>query len=92
MIKKYKTGSDNKIHEVDVDREADKCVWVKYSWGGTSQSRRERKKSIFLIYHDTYDQAYNFILNRARRKLENAESSLARAKRNLAEVEEMGDE
>lgn len=85
---KYKTRNKTDIEAVDVVRETEKCVFVpSVSWGrkwdGKSVSR-EAKISEYSRYHDTWEEAHVYLLNKLdmrtellRQRLESAEYDLS---------------
>ena len=89
MLTKWKTCRyyDTKIERVECSRETDKAVWVlEYPWkldGGRGTKppteRRRMKSSESVNYHDTWEHAHAFLMDRTERELESARSQLARA-------------
>lgn len=77
---KYRTGSWGRepIEAVEVERETDKCVWV----GGS----RLNKISSYYMFHDSWAEAKNHLLNRAERNLESARRSLQRCQDELGNI------
>ncbi len=75
---KYKLG----IEEVKVDdRETDHSVWIDGS--------RSAKWSDWHQYHDTYEQAFNYLDCRYTQRLARAENNLSTAKNEYASVQEL---
>jgi hypothetical protein len=70
---KYKTTScrwdvEAEITPVEVERESDACIWI----GG----RRLKKVTDYEIFHDSWDEAYAFMLKKATEKVERAREAL----------------
>lgn len=71
------------LEEIEIIRETDKCVFLK----GGYRERRENKSSNYHEYFETRGEAKNFIITKAREKVENAQSRLDYATELLAEME-----
>ena len=85
-MKKYKTGSTNwgveaKIEEVEVDRETESSVWV--------NGNRLQKSTEYHTYHDTWDAAHSYLLERAKNKVEYARRQLEEHKSRLGNIKGM---
>jgi hypothetical protein len=70
---KYKTTSCRwdvkaEITPVEVERESDAFIWI----GG----RRRNKVNDYVVYHDSWDEAYAFLLRKATEKVERAREAL----------------
>jgi hypothetical protein len=72
---------DKQIKQVEVDRKTETSVWV--------EGRRRNIKSDWDNYHETWYDAYSFLLNRATDKRDRARENLERAEEQLAVVLEM---
>ena len=76
---KYKTGGwQVKIKEVEVDKETEKCVWIR--------GRRNSKLSSYESYFDSFSDAKVFLINRKERRISKLQSSLDIVKKELAEI------
>ena len=85
-MKKFRTSDsryrvDPTIIEVEFERETDSSVWIK--------GQRCNQISTYHIYHDTWQAAYQHLLERAERKLEWAQKNLDRMQKALDEVKRM---
>ena len=81
---KYKTrstkcGVQAEIVEVEISRETDRSVWLP---GG----RIERKMCDYHLYHDTWQDANDYLLRIADEQVDIAQNKLERARRRRAEV------
>jgi hypothetical protein len=82
MTIKYRTSKYSvEIKEVEVERETDHSVWVK--------GNRSAKHSDWHQYHETYNEAFNFLDCRYTQKLSAAESRLDTAKNEYSAVQEL---
>ena len=76
----YKVGSfTNFIETVTIERVSEQSVWA----GG----RRYARASKYEKYFETYEQAKNYLLDKAERKLDMAKKSLSYAEEMLKEVQ-----
>jgi len=67
-MKKYLVKTyDNNIIEVEVQRESHKCIWM----SGTMV----RKRTTSRIYYDTYQRAYDVIIDGLKESVEWAENN-----------------
>ena len=73
-MKKYKTsngyyryGFGIKIIEIEIERETEKSIWV--------DGRLMAKYSNYGVYHDTWKDAWDYLIIHATRKLDNAKSN-----------------
>ena len=80
MIKYYTRCRyiDPTITSIEIDKETDKSVWI--------NGRREAKRSEYRVYHDTWDDAKTFLLNRAESQVNSARYALNQAKGLLGNV------
>lgn len=80
MTTRYLTTSYwNDIRTVEVERETEKCVWVK--------GRRQHRRSRYDNYFDTYDQARQFLIDEAQTRLAQAEQKVAQRRALLETVQ-----
>ena len=85
-MKKYVTETgrwrvEAKITEVEVERETESSVWVNGS--------RLQKVTGYHIYHDTWDVAHTYLLEKAKQKVEYARRQLEEHKSYLGNVKGM---
>lgn len=82
-MKKYKAyfGYGADIEAVECDRETENSVWIK--------GNRRAKVGERETFHDTFEQAKDFLILRATRELESARSSLKRAQDKLGNIKGM---
>jgi hypothetical protein len=81
---KYRTGGlGSLIEAVEVEKETEKCVWIKYKY----ETRREAKGSGYRCYFDAWEAAHAYLLQKAenecagcRRRLEEANGHLGNIK------------
>ena len=79
-MKKYKTSrwNDEKIVEVEVERESEHSVWEKAA--NYKNLRRSNKITDYTHYHDTWDEAYKYLLDKAERNIAWAKDNLEQVK------------
>ena len=91
MIVKWKTESSHwniKIERIECTRETDKCIWyVARGWDNKPHERNDNKSSQFVMYHDTWEDAKDYLIAEtaeqvasARRALESANARHGNAK------------
>ena len=85
-MKKYKTERVSHavtatIKEVEVERETNSCIWI--------SGRKVNKVSAWDSYHDTWDDAYAYLLEAAERHVVNARQNLEYHKGKLGNVKGM---
>jgi hypothetical protein len=91
---RYYTGSYGKpIVEVECSRETAKSVWVlEKSWtmrGGYSGSPVERRREKAPDFHDTWEAAHAYLMEKAAAKLEWARRELERAQGHFGNIKGM---
>ena len=79
---KYKTVRYKAaIEKVEIIRESKQCVWI--YWGNGLKEYRQNKLSSYEIYHDSWQLAYDYLLDRSERDVRSAKDRLKRAKETL---------
>lgn len=76
MIKYKTTNSYVEIHSVEVSKETALSVWVKNKHGET----RQQKSSSWCVFHDTWQQAKDYLVARETQRVEGLRLQLERAK------------
>ena len=76
---KYHISFTGRIERVEIERETDKCVFVK--WG--NRIRRENKVTGWHSYFDTFTEAKNALYEMTEREIDNLKRSLDRAEKRL---------
>lgn len=93
MLTKFKTRTYSiNIEPVEVEKETEHFVYiptVSHSNKKPSPSRREGKISEYSSYHDSWEDAHNFLMKRATDKVTSARVDLARANGELGNVKGM---
>ncbi len=85
-MKRYQTTRwDIKIEEIEVLRETDNFVIVPTE--GRRKERREAKKSEFHLYHETWEAAHTYLLQRAEERVDQARNVLERQIEELRIIE-----
>lgn len=87
---KYKTGgsiSHSRIDIAAVEVISESPNFVTLPW--LERTRREAKAGDYHRYHDSWDEAHNYLLDRAQLALTRAEIQLKTARENLAAVKAM---
>ena len=91
-ITKFRTSySANNIEQVQVIRETAACVYVKsegWQKGGKSE-RREAKHGEFAQYHDTWQAAHEYLVQKAEAKVASARLQLERLSGALGNIKGM---
>jgi hypothetical protein len=93
-ITKFKTGgfSGGLIEAVQVEKETAQSVWIN-SWtfkgAGTGPARKHAKRSQYDNYFDTWQEAYQFLLERAISRVLSARRELDLANSHLGNVKGM---
>jgi hypothetical protein len=89
VVKKYMTADrcGNSITEVEVLRET--ALWVFLPAQGRRAERRESKISYVHRYHDSWDEAHEYLLERARVAIERARRTLQHAEIAYCGIENM---
>jgi hypothetical protein len=83
---KYRTKF-GKIEAVEIERETDKqIVHFANKYG---HSRRENKVSDWLNWHDTWDDAHKFLIEKAERSVECCRLALMSANEKLVQINGM---
>ncbi len=87
-MKRYMTTRWNtEIEEKDVIRETDAFVILPDE--GRRKERREAKRSYYHLYHETWDLAHTYLLQRAKIRIAQSQSELEGRKNNLKVIENM---
>ena len=79
---KYKTGRDNEINKVEVIRETTKSVFLQWGSGET----REAKRGPFTDYFDTWNEAWQYLKERAQLRIDSSRIGLARREKELRDL------
>lgn len=84
-MKKYKAGHycREKIEEVEVIRETAACVYV-HGWAG--RESRFAKRSDFGNYFDTWEEAHQYLIDKAQKEVDGYRINLERAKGDLGNI------
>ena len=88
MIIKWKTESwNNRIHRVECTRETDSTVYIM----GCSVELRRKKASDASIYHDSWDDAYVYLVRRQLDRISSTERLLESQRETLVHIQSMKD-
>ena len=79
-MKWYKVSYDNKITEVEVEKETDKCVYVK--------GNRNNKIGNYECYYPTFQEAHDVILKKLENRLSNTKHILEGLEKELTKFKE----
>ena len=81
-MKKYLTGSWKQlIKEVDVEKETASSVWI--------NGQRFSKETKYQIYHDSFDDAKNYLLNQSNKDIATKKHQLAMAEKKLLTIKNL---
>lgn len=80
MAIKYKSRWEE-IEKVEIDRETDTSVWLK------GEKYSVRKNTSWDNYHDTFEEAKDFIRQRELREIQNLESSIEYHREKIKKIE-----
>lgn len=83
---KYRTRSD-KIEALEIERETDKQVVLPAKNG--CRSYRENKVSDWSNWHDTWEAAHAFLVEKAERDIDSLHTRIERAKERLERIKGM---
>lgn len=87
---KYRTGwFSNSIEKVECSRETNAFVYVLKRHRGQTNERREAKTSQHAQYHDSWEDAKEYLRSKAEDVRDNAASALEIAEAKLAEFSAM---
>jgi len=87
---KYRTNCcNNKIEKREIIRESRQTIWIN---GYNDKPMRVRKFSDFDQYHDTFEDAKLYLINKSRLKIESLQDNLGKELMNLEEIRSMEDE
>ena len=93
---KYRTSSLSEIPKpVEIVRETSACVFLKLkksSYNPNGGERRELKMSEYYQYHDTWEDARQWMLDRAIENVDRYKQSLEAATKILQQIEAMKNE
>lgn len=81
MITKFLTSYDARITPIEVDQETEKSVWIK--------GRRRSKEGGYVRFHDSWDDAHAFLLDREQKNVEAIRRQLDCANGKLGNVKGM---
>lgn len=89
LMKKYQTGHyDIDIKEIEVIRETEAFIILPEQYGRRKE-RRESKKSNYHLYHDTWEAAHAYLLERTKDKIAQVQDLLEKEKKDLRIIENM---
>ena len=75
---RYLFGDRKLIDEIEIERETDTSVWV--------NGRRHLKTSDMFQYWDTWDEAFEYLRDKAHQKISGIRNELTRAQDELAAI------
>lgn len=80
--------SEEKIEEVEVERETENCVYLVDRWGYGAKGKvsRTAKHSNFESYFPTWEEAHQFLITKFKSKLDAARVSVTCAEKDLNEI------
>ena len=86
-------GCRSRIRRVEIVRESDKCVWIattKKPHRRTAE-RKEAKESSLGKYCDSFQEAQQYLVNRARARIEEAEKAISKERALITKLMAMED-
>lgn len=85
---KYKTSFlFDEIETIEIEGETKTQVILPSKNG--KPSRRERKKSSFVNYHDSWDEAHKYLLEHAEKEIENLRKETEKAQEKIEKIRRM---
>ena len=85
---KYKTGHwKDLIQKIEVIKETDKCVYVFNPHRG--KEGRENKVTSYYVIHDTFEQAKQYLIDKAKEKIKLYKDQLSRVEKELIEINKL---
>lgn len=87
-MKKYMTGAYSRlIEEVEVVKETAKQIVVATkSYDGKIYEHRTAKGTWYRKYHDTWDEAYEYLVTKTEESIAKAKDNVARLEKTLEEI------
>ena len=85
----YRIDCFRHIEKREILRETAKTVIFEEESWGEIRERKELKRSDYHSWHNTWEEAKNFLVSKARSKLEYAKRDLDRARSNLQKIERL---
>ena len=83
----YKVNYSLDIAKVSVEKSTEKCLFIKDKY--SKRARRTNKRSWYVDYFSSFDEAKEFAINKTKRKKENAESTLQISKNKLKKLNDL---
>jgi hypothetical protein len=88
-LTKWKTSKWSiEIERIEIERETDASVFLKTRRG---DSRREAKRSTYIVYHDSWSDAREYLIAREEGLKLAAGSMLDRALKNISDLDSMAE-
>jgi putative IMPACT (imprinted ancient) family translation regulator len=94
MTVKYQTGGfgSKGIEQVEVVKETEKTVWVRHEWNGHKSVEQVRKESNYHQFHDTWQEAKDYLIEKAAQKVDACRERLEAAIEDLRKMKELREE
>jgi len=87
-MKKFRNRYDHEIEEIEVISETEKYVTLE-AVAFDGKHRREMKRSNYMNYFDTWQEAKDFLVDREKEAIGKLERQIAQHVATLAKIEEM---
>ncbi len=87
-----KAWGGGRIEVVEIEKETEHCVWEMTESYGGKKLRRYKKHSDYSNYFDTWQEAFDYLLVRAMRKLKLAQEQVIHAEIGVEKVKKLREE
>lgn len=93
-MEKFKTTYGDTITKYEVIKETEKQItfikkWINWDKKEQSIEVRENKDSNYHKWHDTFEEAKNYLIEYNKKQIENLETQIIKAKEKLSKVQSL---
>lgn len=93
-MEKFKTTYGDSITKYEVIKETEKQItfinkWTDWNKKENSREVRENKDSKYHKWHNTFDEAKNYLIEYNKKQIENLETQIIKAKEKLSKVQSL---
>lgn len=89
-MEKFKTTYGDSITKYEVIKETEKQITFIYRWEWNKENkfreRRENKDSSYHKWHNTFEEAKNYLIKYNEKQIENLENQIIKAREKLSKV------
>lgn len=81
-MKKFRTRWDDQIESFEVVKETEKqIVFIKTGWNNKTIEERELKESSYHKWHNSFDEAKQYLINKQSNRIKSLEKQIEDSKR-----------